>query len=518
MWITRGRGHGGLGAPAGMAGLRAERRLGVMGVRVLWEAVPYRGRGPAAFAPLRGLPFAFWLDSAAPGPYGRYSLMGADPFAILLWRNHCGGLALRRPVGVALPCGRRMGGDALGCLERLLRWDGLRIDGATGGAPPFAGGAAGFLSYDLGRSIEPYPPRARDDLAVPDLYLCFYDHGIVIDHAEEMAYAYAVAFGPDSRDASRRLGRLVRGLRQAGRLAEGEAPGAGRGAGSVGRSPGEAPPGLAGAWRSNFTREMYCRMVARAKEYIARGEIYQVNLSQRLEAEWAGDPFPVYLRLREAVPEPFGAYLGFPGIQVASASPELFLRLEGDRVVTRPIKGTRPRGRDAATDRALREELLASAKDRAELLMIVDLERNDLGRVCRTGTVTVPELRAVESHPRVHHLVATVEGRLAPGRGPVDVLRATFPGGSITGAPKRRAMEIIEELEPVRRGVYTGAIGFIGFDGSMELSIAIRTLVFRGGRVFLHVGGGVVADSDPLKEYEETLHKAAGLVEAVGLR
>ncbi len=479
-------------------------------VALLCEAVPYEGSGAAAFALFRGRSYAFWLDSAARGPHGRYSVLGADPFLVFLWRGGTGRVLVRRPAGVDPPFRGALSGDPLWFLGRLLRAWGCSSGGEV--VLPFAGGAVGFLAYDLGRLLEPHAPRARDDLALPDVYVGFYDHGAVIDHAAGVAYAFVRVFRGADADAGRRLERLVRGLRQA--AAGGATPiRSARGGGAA----GVGAPGAAGGWTSEFTREMYCRMVARAQEYIARGEVYQVNLSQRLAAPWSGDPFSVYLRLRETVPEPFAAYLDFPGVQVASASPELFLKVEGDRVVTRPIKGTRPRGRDAASDRALQEELLRSAKDKAELLMIVDLERNDLGKVCRPGTVTVPELRAVETHPRVHHLVATVEGRLLPGMGPLDVVRAAFPGGSITGAPKRRAMEIIEELEPVRRGIYTGSIGYIGFDGAMQLNIAIRTLVFRRGRVYLQVGGGVVADSDPEREYEETLHKAAGLLESVGL-
>jgi para-aminobenzoate synthetase component 1 len=251
--------------------------------------------------------------------------------------------------------------------------------------------------------------------------------------------------------------------------------------------------------------------VGRALEYIRAGDIFQVNFSQRFRAGGDPNPLDLFERLAEISPAPFSALLRWGDDAIVSASPEWFYTIAGDRIVTRPIKGTRPRGADPESDAALRAELLASAKDRAELTMIVDLERNDLGRICRYGTVRVTDALRVETYAQVHHLVATVEGELRPEVTPADAIRAIFPGGSITGAPKIRAMEIIDELEPCRRGPYTGAIGFLGRDGSARFNIAIRTLVVEGGSVSYHAGGGIVADSDPASEYEETLHKGRGL-------
>jgi para-aminobenzoate synthetase component 1 len=275
--------------------------------------------------------------------------------------------------------------------------------------------------------------------------------------------------------------------------------------------------------RSNFTKSSYEEAVRRALDYIRAGDIYQVNLSQRFQAPYAGDPFDLYLALRTLSPSPFAAFLRFPEFAVLSSSPERFLRYDTANrgIETRPIKGTRPRGRDAESDRALAEELAASAKDRAENLMIVDLERNDLGRVAEIGSVNVPGMFELETFANVHHLTSTVRARLQAGSDIVDLLRAMFPGGSISGAPKIRAMEIIDELEPAARGVYTGAIGYIGFDGSSDLNIAIRTMVVKGGLASFHVGGGIVADSDPTCEYEETLHKGSAMARALvgeGLR
>ena len=259
------------------------------------------------------------------------------------------------------------------------------------------------------------------------------------------------------------------------------------------------------------------RAVRRILEYIAAGDCYQVNLSQRLSAPYSGSAWSLYERLRAASPAPYSAFLDCGDHQVLSSSPELFLRVRGGEVETHPIKGTRPRGRTPEEDAAAAAELLSSPKDRAELLMIVDLERNDLGRVCRFGSVTVPELYRLESYANVHHLVATVRGQLRPQITPLECLRAAFPGGSITGAPKIRAMEIIEELEPVRRSLYTGAIGWVDGRGDGEWNIAIRTMVVKQGVVQFHVGGGVVADSDPQAEYEETLAKAGGMLAALGV-
>jgi para-aminobenzoate synthetase component 1 len=323
------------------------------------------------------------------------------------------------------------------------------------------GHAAGAFGYDLGRHLERLPKRALDDLHFPDLILGFYapDRGGAVGAAD-----YEDAFGGKP------------------------APAAG----------------------PTFTRERYLEAVERAKAYILAGDVYQVNLSQRFHARIEEDPRELWGRLRARHPAPFSAFVRFGRRALLSVSPERFLELRDGRLRTRPIKGTRRRGPGAG------EELLASAKDDAELAMIVDLERNDLGRVCETGTVRVTAPKTLETHPTVLHLSATVEGECR--KGPLDVLRATFPGGSITGAPKIRAMEIIDELEPSRRGFYTGAIGAIGFDGTMDLSVAIRTAQLDGPNVYVQAGGGIVADSDPAAEYEETLAKASGLADALGMR
>jgi para-aminobenzoate synthetase component 1 len=271
------------------------------------------------------------------------------------------------------------------------------------------------------------------------------------------------------------------------------------------------------ALRSNFTHDDYIRAVETAREYITSGEIYQVNLSQRFEGGLTTPPYDLYQKLRAINPAPFAAYLNCDGVTVLSASPERFLKLDGDRVETRPMKGTRPRGRSAAEDATLAAELQASIKDRAENVMIVDLERNDLGKVCGIGTVNVSELCTLEKYATVFQLTSCVEGRLGGSKNRIDLLEACFPGGSITGAPKIRAMEIIDELEPTRRSVYTGSIGYLSFSGQMDLNIVIRTILVKNDRVYLQVGGGIVYDSEPEAEYQETLHKAKALFQALNL-
>ena len=269
--------------------------------------------------------------------------------------------------------------------------------------------------------------------------------------------------------------------------------------------------------KGNFTHKNYLRAVEKARKYIIDGDIFEVNISQRFDTEISVTPYELYSRLRNINPAPFGVYLDFGEVAIASTSPERFLRVRGDVVETRPIKGTRRRGNTQAGDRAQARELLSSAKDRAENMMIVDLERNDLGRVCRYGTVKVTELAILEKYPTVFHLTSTVVGRLQQGKDRIDLLKAAFPGGSITRAPKIRAMEIIDELEPTRRSVYTGSIGYLGFDGSMDLNIVIRTFLVKGNHAYFQVGGAVVYDSDAEGEYQETLDKAKALIDSLSM-
>jgi len=438
-------------------------------------------------------PFRFLLESqGGPRDIARYSFLGHRPFLRFQSRGRV--LRLWGANGT-----RQWEGDPLEAMEALIAQHATLVT-VTPGLPPFTGGVVGYFSYDLGRQIEHLPDTAHDDLLLPELQLAFYDHLIAIDHQAKRAYVIALPLpGRETPaiEAGRELARLA-----SARLAA---------------APVEAisPKGRPG---SNFTRETYCRAVERALDYIRAGHIYQVNLSQRFTAPMTQTAESLYRTLRAANPAPFAAFLDLGNFQIVSASPERFLFVEPQtrRVETRPIKGTRRRGKTPDDDERLKAELVASEKDAAELVMIVDLERNDLGRVCEFGSVRAPDLRRVEPYPTVWHTVATVEGQLRPNTARADLLRATFPGGSITGAPKIRAMQIIEELEGLRRHVYCGSIGYLGFDGALDLNIAIRTLTVLNGQACFHAGGGIVADSQPADEYEETLHKARALTRALG--
>jgi len=459
-----------------------------------------------AFELLKDRPFSFFLDSGMdPEKLGRYSFMGSEPFLVLKSRGK----------EISLLYGDRQEtviGNPFDVLGQML--EKYALDPSSSPIP-FVGGAVGYLSYDLCHFIERLPATAIDDLKLPECYLAFYDAVIAFDHREGRAYIAATGF-PEMEEASRRN-------RAKGRIDE-------LGDIIAGTPYHEVTPNSIKAeiprseldlnsknskLRANFTHEEYVRAVADAREYIASGDIFQVNLSQRFEVDLPVAPYELYSRLRLINPAPFACYLNFDDVVVASASPERFLRLEGDLVETRPMKGTRPRGKSAVEDDALARELLHSAKDRAENVMIVDLERNDLGRVCKYGTVRVRELWTLERYATVFQLTSTVEGRLRQGKNRIDLLKASFPGGSITGAPKVRAMEIIDELEPTRRSIYTGSLGYLSFDGGMELNIVIRTFLIKEGRAYFQVGGGIVSDSDPEAEYQETLDKARALIEAL---
>jgi para-aminobenzoate synthetase component 1 len=360
----------------------------------------------------------------------------------------------------------------------------------------------GYFSYELAHHLEILPYQAIDDLRLPEMTIGFYDWAISRDHVTGDTWAMATGLPEGSGTAaSRRLDWVRERVHQAPPYAS-----------STG------PESWANGLESNFSRDAYLRVVETVKKYIAEGDIYQANISQRFAAPISCEPWDLYLRLREVSPAPFAAYLGYPEVTVLSASPEEFLRLSKGTVQTRPMKGTCPRGSDPVEDRRMAAELLASEKERAENIMIVDLMRNDLGKVCIPGSIEVPELFAVEKYPTVYQMVSTVKGKPLTGVDAVDILAACFPGGSVTGAPKIRAIEIIDELEPTQRSVYCGAIGYIGFDGSMLTSIPIRTLLVKGETAYFQVGGGIVADSTPEAEYEETLDKARGSLAALGVR
>jgi para-aminobenzoate synthetase component 1 len=470
---------------------------------------------------LEGLPYRLLLDSATPGTrLGRYSFLTADPVAVV-WTKGAATVVEDRLNGSR----RAVEGDPLQAVRSLLA--PLAADPVPN-LPPFQGGAAGYLAYDWSRSLERLPAPKYDDQALADVVLGVYDWVLAWDHTLSGAWLISTGMPETSKPArTNRAQQRASFVRGRLRSSTSDVARAFMRADGLRQARAVAPSyPLEGGWwdsrldlRSSFTHRGYLDAITRVREYIFAGDIFQSNLSQRFEVPLNEAGWEIYRRLRTQNPAPFAAYLDFPGVEVLSASPERFLRVDvGGHVETRPIKGTRPRGLGPEHDAALGLVLSESAKDRAENLMIVDLMRNDLSQVCAPGTVRVSELFALEHYATVHHLVSTVLGDLAPGKDALDLLRAAFPGGSITGAPKVRAMEIIAELEPSQRGIYCGSIGYWSVTGALDTSIAIRTAVAIGERVFFSAGGGIVADSDPEQEYQETLDKARGLIDALAAR
>jgi aminodeoxychorismate synthase component I len=437
--------------------------------------------------------YSFLLDSAiADGRLGRWSFLGGDPFLIFKATRRTGSFDASIDVtDIRSGNTTSLVGDAFEHLRTLLQEH--RSEPQASGVP-FQGGAIGYFGYEAGHLIEAYDDTGRDDYALPDIYLLFVD--TVLAHRHDTNETFLSTTDPRALDCWRE--RINRVETQA------ETP-----------PPPDVAPLQINLY-ADFDEPSYARAVDRIKRHIEAGDAYEVCLTHRLSCDFVGDPWRLYQELRGINPAPFASYLNLPEVQVVSSSPERFLQLGSDRVMeTRPIKGTRRRGRDDAEDAALAADLAASEKDRAENLMIVDLLRNDFGRVAKVGSVTVPELWAVEKYASVFQLVSTVRGELAEGRDAIDLLRACFPGGSMTGAPKIAAMNIIDTLEPVTRGIYSGAIGYLDFAGAMDVSIVIRTILVQNGRAYLNAGGAVIADSDPHDEYEETLDKARALIAAL---
>jgi anthranilate synthase component 1 len=464
----------------------------------------------SAFAKLGRAPHTFLLESVAGGEkWAAYSFIGVGPRAILRVRD--GRYTLTRydieGSGGVTPSESGAAADPTAPLERLLA--GFRPV-VMPGLPRFFGGAVGFFAYDVVRAFERLPARLPDELGLDDACFVITDTLVIFDNLRQTVKVVANALvdgnaAASYRHACARIDAIVRAL---GAPAPPLRP----------LDPAAPSPSTTTALEPNMTREQFCAAVARAKEYILAGDVFQVVLSQRFSAPLAADPFDVYRALRVVNPSPYMFHLNFPEVHVTGASPEVLVRVEGGRaptVTVRPIAGTRPRGATPDEDARLEAALTADDKERAEHVMLIDLGRNDVGRVARVGTVRVEEQMAVERYSHVMHMVSSVSGELEPGARALDVLRACFPAGTLTGAPKIRAMEIIEELEPSRRGVYGGAVGYLSFTGNLDLAIAIRTLVSRAGRIHLQAGAGIVADSRPEAEYDETVAKARAVVRAL---
>jgi para-aminobenzoate synthetase component 1 len=468
---------------------------------------------PELFELIKDNPCSFFLDSGMdPQKLGRYSFLGSEPFMVMSSRGS--ETTLIRGQEHEVQSGNPF--DALGKLLETYRLD-------HGPTPvPFLGGAVGYFGYDLCHFVEHLPSTTVDDLRFPESYFAFYDTIVAFDHLRKKSYLVATGF-PEIEERQRLRRARMRLEEMKHWLGTSHSATVGKDKQSLDKdyviaaARRDKRHDREVTLRSNFTHEEYKKAVDKVREYIAAGDVFQVNLSQRFEADLDIPPYQLYKRLRTVNPAPFAGYLNFPGVAVVSASPERFLKVQGDVVETRPIKGTRPRGADWAEDERLAAELIHSSKDRAENVMIVDLERNDLGRVCHYGTVKVTELAALETFPTVFHLTSTVLGRLRRGKSNIDLLKATFPGGSITGAPKVRAMEIIDELEPTKRSVYTGSIGYLGFNEDMDINIVIRTFLIKEGRAYFQAGGGIIYDSDSEAEYVETLDKAKALIQALQL-
>ncbi len=435
-------------------------------------------------------PLAFLYESLeAHGGRGRYSFIGAKPRAVF----RCRGRRLRLDLD-GRTC--RTEGDPLAALRTLIR-----TQTEVPPVAPFCGGAVGYLAYDTIRWTENIPDSNPDDLGVPDALFIFPQEIICFDHRDKLLH---VLLYTDSGQP-RRLEQIKAAVE------------CGQAASCQPSEPGSLPAGDEAPLRSNMSRAQFEQMVARAKEYIYAGDIFQVVLSQRFEFPLTVEPLRLYQALRLTNPSPYMYYLRLDDLHIAGSSPEMLVTLTGRKVVTRPLAGTRPRGATPAEDAALARELQADEKERAEHVMLVDLGRNDLGRVCEYGSIQLSELLEIERHSKVMHLVSNVEGWLRADRDALDVFQAVFPAGTVSGAPKVRAMQIIDELETVRRGIYAGAIGYFSLMGDLDLCIAIRTIVMCRGKGYIQAGAGIVADSVPAREYQETLNKARALRAAVAL-
>ncbi|MGH8070686.1 MAG: anthranilate synthase component I [Candidatus Entotheonellia bacterium] len=451
----------------------------------------------AAFLKLDRGDFSFLLESVEGGEkWGRYCFLGGEPS--IIFQSKGSRVEITRNGHVAI----QEGVDPLDALKQLMGdYHPVEVEGL----PRFFGGAVGYLTYDMVRFFERLPDQTVDDLSVPDSMFMITDTIVIFDHMLQKikVVSNALIDGPPEKayqEAITKIDQLIARLRQP----------------VPPRSMRQLPLEPA-TLTSNFTKEAYERVVERAKEYIRAGDIIQVVPSQRFEAPIGVEPFDIYRALRTVNPSPYMFYLKFRDLRLVGSSPEVNVRLEGSLIELRPLAGTRRRGRDAAEDLDIAAELMQDPKERAEHIMLVDLGRNDVGRVAKIGSVKVTELLQVEKYSHVMHLVSHVVGELAEGKDCYDVMRATFPQGTVSGAPKIRAMEIIEELEPTKRGPYAGAVGYFGYSGNMDTCIALRTMTVKGSTAYLQAGGGVVADSVPELEYEETLNKARALMRAIEL-
>ncbi|MCD5406019.1 MAG: aminodeoxychorismate synthase component I [Desulfotomaculum sp.] len=482
----------------------------MMGIDLVTYSCSLNSSTEEIFEKLKAIPYGFLLDTSLEVKgLGHFSFLGADPFMIVKSKDGVTELFAKDDQNSykKLDTFHSNPLEVLKQLAKQYALDFKSLDSELKGIP-LIGGMVGFFSYDFGRQLENIPDIALDHLNTPDFVFGLYDVIIAVDNKEKKLTIISTGFEESGKRTLKRASERMKWAKDIIKVQKVEV-----------EKPLTEKFSVLSELKSNFTKEEYERAVKRAIEHILCGDIFQVNLSQRFNLSANIEGFDLYKRLKKINPSPMAAYLNFGDFEIISSSPERFLKLDADRIVeTCPIKGTRPRGENKSEDEKNYIELKNSLKDRAELTMIIDLERNDLGKVCEVGTIGVEDCFRIETYPTVFHLVATVTGKLSEDKDFFDLIAATFPGGSITGAPKIKAMEIIERLEPVRRGVYTGSIGYISFDGRADFNIAIRTIVKKGRNYYFHVGGGLTCDSDPEAEYFETLDKAKALIEALGLK
>lgn len=452
-----------------------------MSSRAVLHSLPYFSDSAALFAPFAGEAWAVFLDSGYPrSTQGRYDIISANPVCTLVTHGDTTTITSTNEVIISTENPFELVKSELTRYGELFESPDFDL--------PFNGGAIGYFAYDLARRLEFVPQIAQDAEHVADMAIGIYNWAVIVDHKTKQSYLVCY-------DASQTADLIARF--------------------SILPSTQSTPFVVTSDVQANYSSDGYSRVFQKIKHYLKEGDCYQVNLTQRFSAKCEGDTWQAYQALREINAAPFSAYLNFPDVRILSSSPERFLKLTGRHVETKPIKGTRPRKSEHVENDAQIANLLNSPKDRAENVMIVDLLRNDISKVCKNGSVQVPKLFEIESYSTVHHLVSTVTGELADNQHALDLLQHCFPGGSITGAPKIRAMEIIEELEPHRRGIYCGSIGYIGFNGNMDTNIAIRTLVQSDDTIRFWAGGGIVNDSVVEEEYQESFDKAAAMFQVL---
>lgn len=478
---------------------KAKARLGNL-IPVYREVLADTETAVSAFLKIGGGDYAFLLESVQGGEkWARYSFLGRNP-ALVIRTKGSDAEVLR----AGLPPEQRRISDPLDVVEEVLRvYRPVRVEGL----PRFFGGMVGYLAYDAVRFFETLPDQTEDDLRLPDAVFLLTDTLLIFDNLTQRIQVVSNAFVPDPSEGATEAAYDLALSKIEAVIADLVKP--------LERPTVSPLPFRPCEVGSTFSREGFCQAVLKCKDYVAAGDIIQAVLSQRLEVETAAQPFDVYRALRIINPSPYMFFLRLGDLSLAGSSPEVLVRLEEGRIDLRPIAGTRPRGQNETEDRALANELLDDPKERAEHIMLVDLGRNDVGRVAATGSVEVNELMLIERYSHVMHIVSNVRAALREGQDAFDLLRATFPAGTVSGAPKIRAMEIIEELEPVKRGPYAGAVGYVSFSGNMDTCIVIRTIVFAKERAWIQVGAGIVADSDPQREYQETLNKAAAMLRAI---